>query len=62
MWNPNLDGINELIKLFKNSSSSDNEMQKEIFIVSKAPINVIYLGFPLLLIPGAGPIKSKFIN
>jgi len=34
MWNPNLDGINELIKLFKNSSSSDNEMQKEIFIVS----------------------------
>ena len=33
MWNPNVDGINELVKLFKNSTSSDNETQKDIFIV-----------------------------
>jgi len=34
MWNLNKEGITELVNLFKNSSSCDNEMQKEIFVVS----------------------------
>ena len=34
MWNPQLDGIKELSKLFKESKGKDNAKHKDIFAVN----------------------------
>ena len=33
MWNPNIEGVKELSRLFKESRSSDNWKQQEIYNV-----------------------------